>query len=117
MNLEFVLALAAFLLFFQFGMRYVLIYRFTDSRVEVLLFGILPVSSTRYDLIIEVKIISPWMASLWPAVWMQNRLIGEFVRIRRSGLPVLITPDDPEEFVRELQRRVYEQTGEWLLRS
>ena len=47
---EFVLGIAAFLLAFHLGMRYVITYRLTDSRLEVLLFGFLPVSMTRYDL-------------------------------------------------------------------
>jgi len=44
---EFILALAAFLLFYQFGMRYVITYHLTDRRLEVRLFGFLPVSMTR----------------------------------------------------------------------
>jgi hypothetical protein len=39
---EFVLGIAALLLAFHFGMRYVITYRLTHSRLEVLLFGILP---------------------------------------------------------------------------
>ena len=44
---KFVLGIAAFLLAFHLGMRYVITYRLTDSRLEVLLFGFLPVSMTR----------------------------------------------------------------------
>ena len=87
MSPDFVLALAAFLLAFHFGMRYVIIYRLTDSRLEVRLFGILPVSMTRYDLIDEVRIIDYLKAFVWPIrVWMVNRLVGSFVVIRKGGL-------------------------------
>ena len=117
MGPEFVLGIAAFLLAYHFGMRYVLVYRFTDRRVEVLLFGILPVSSTRYDRITEVHINAYWRVFVGPALWFANRLVGPFVGIRRSGLPLLITPAKPEEFARELSLRVQEWTGEWPLVS
>ena len=47
MSFKFVIGVAAFLLAFHFGMRYVLTYRFTDTRVQAVLFGVLPVSSKR----------------------------------------------------------------------
>ena len=53
---KFLIGVAAFVLAFQFGMRYVLTYRFTDTRVEAVLFRVLPVSSTRYDRITGVTI-------------------------------------------------------------
>jgi hypothetical protein len=34
---------------------------------------------------------------------------------RKWGLTAAITPDDQEEFVREVRRRVYQETGEWPL--
>ena len=116
MSSEFVIGVAAFSLAYQFGMRYVITYRFTETRVQAVLFGILPACSIRYDRIDEVS-INPYVKVLiGPALWVPNRLIGSFVAIRRrSGLAVLMTPDDPEKFVRELGLRVQEWTGEWPL--
>ncbi len=117
MSLEFVLGMAVFLLALHFGMRYVLVYRLAASRMEVLLFGTLPVSSTGYDLITQVSINDYLKAFFWPSVWMASRLVGPFVVIRRSGLPLVIFPAKPEEFARELSLRVQERTGEWPLAS
>jgi hypothetical protein len=102
-------------LVYQFGLRYVLAYRFTDTRVQAVLFRVIPLSSTRYDRITGVSINDYWNAFSWPALWFANRLTGRFVLIRRSGPSVLITPSKPEEFARELSLRVQEQTGEWPL--
>ena len=52
----FIIALAAFLLFYQFGMRLVITYHLTNIRLEVRLFGFLPVSMTRSYLVDEVRI-------------------------------------------------------------
>ena len=117
MSPEFVIGIAAFLLAFHFGMRYVLTYRFTDTGVQAVLFRVLPMSSTRYDRITEVRINAYWRVFVGPALWLANRLVGPFVVIRRSGLPLLITPAKPEEFARELSLRVQEWTGEWPLVS
>jgi hypothetical protein len=117
---EFVIGVAAFLLAFHFGMRYVLTYRFTDTRVRAVLFRVLPVSSTSYDRITGVSINSYARVFFGWAVWVPNRLVGPFVLIRRSGLSglaVLMTPAEPEEFARELSLCVQERTGEWPLAS
>jgi hypothetical protein len=113
----FIIAFAAFLLFFQFGMRYVITYHLTDIRLEVRLFGFLPVSMTRYDLVEEVRINDYLKGFFLPAIWMVNRLMGSFVVIRRSGLPLVISPAKPREFARELSLHVQEWTGEWPLVS
>jgi len=98
---EFILALAAFLLFYQFGMRYVITYHLTNIRLEVRLFGFLPVSMTRYDLIDEVRINDYLKAFAWPIrVWIVNRLVGSFVVVRRGGLALVISPAKPREFTR-----------------
>jgi hypothetical protein len=117
---KFVIGVAAFLIAFHFGMRYVLTYRFTDTSVQAVLFRVLPVSSTRYDRITEVSINAYMRVFIGWAVWVPNRLVGPFVLIRRSGLSglvVLMTPAKPEVFARELSIRVQERTGEWPLAS
>ena len=85
MGHEFIITLAALLLAYHFGMRYVITYHLTDRRLEVRLFGFLPVSMTRYDLIDEVRINDYLKAFAWPIrVWMVNRLVGSFVVVRRG---------------------------------
>jgi len=113
--IKFLIGVAAFLLAFHFGMRYVLTYRFTDTRVQAVLFRVLPVSSTSYERITGVSINSYGRVLVGWVVWVPNRLVGPFVLIRRSGLAVLMTPAKPEEFARELSLRVQERTGEWPL--
>jgi hypothetical protein len=112
---KFLIGVAAFLIAFQFGMRYVLTYRFTDTRVQAVLFRVLPVSSTSYERITGVS-INPYARVFFGWVlWVPNRVVGPFVLIHRSGLALLITPANPEEFARELSLRVQERTGEWPL--
>src|SRR5919199_5199097 len=106
------------LLAYHFGMRYVITYRLTDRRLEVRLFGFLPVSMTRYDLIDEVRVNDYLKAFVLPSFWTVNRLVGSFVVISRGGLfPLVISPAKPREFARELSLHVQEWTGEWPLRS
>ncbi len=117
MGLGFIIFFVVVLLAYHFGMRYVITYRLTDRRLEVRLFGFLPVSMTRYDLIDEVRVNDYLKAFVLPSFWMANRLVGLFVVVSRSGLPLVISPAKPREFARELSLHVQEWTGEWPLRS
>ena len=103
----------------QFVMRHVLTYRFTEDSVQAVLFGSVPVSITSYDRIEEVRQVSWAEAFLYPHAWRAaNRLNGPFlVILRKWGLPVAISPEDPEGFARELRRRVFQQTGRLPLGS
>ena len=113
MGHEFIIAFVAFLLFYQFGMRFVITYLLTNIRLEVRLFRFLPVFMTRYDLIVEVRINDYLKAFAWPiSVWTVNRLVGSFVVVRRDGLALVISPAKPREFARELSLHVQEWTGE-----
>ena len=118
MGHEFIIDFVAFLLFYQFGMRFVITYHLTNIRLEVRLFGFLPVFMTRYDLIDEVRINDYLKAFAWPVrLWTVNRLVGSFVVVRRDGLALVISPAKPREFNRELSLHVQEWTGEWHLVS
>src|SRR5215218_6503047 len=68
-------------------MRYVITYHLTDRRLEVRSFGFLPVSTTSYDLVDEVRINDYLKAFFWPLswVWMFNRLVGSFVVVRQGA--------------------------------
>jgi hypothetical protein len=111
-----VLVLLFNLLFAGFVLRRILSYRLTDGSVQVVFFGSRPVSTTSYDRIEEVRQIT------WAEVWRclharraANRLNGPFVMIHtKGGLPVVISPANPGEFIRELRQRAYQRTGELL---
>ena len=108
-----VLIVMIVLTFYQFGLRYVLTYRLTDTDVRAVLFGAVPVSVRRYQFITEVHTTSPLGSPFSMALRAQNRFIGQGVMVSSSGsfFPVLYTPDDAEGFARALRRRVYQQTG------
>ena len=62
------------LLVFQFGLRYVLTYRLTDTGVWPVLFGVVPVSVRSYQSIREVHTITP-LESLFTFAWrVQNKI-------------------------------------------
>ncbi len=106
--------MAVILLFYQFGMRYVLTYRLTDEDVRAVLFGVVPVSLRKYQFITEVHTLSPLEFTL---AWrVPNRLMGHggvivFSKDSFFFGAVLYTPDNAEGFARELRRRVYQHTG------
>ena len=117
---EFLVPAAVILLFYLFGLRYVLTYRFTDHAVQVMLVRLIPVSSIRYENIEEVRHVSFWEALLYLHAWKAgNKLFtGQIVLIyRRRKVPVVITPDNAERFIRELRERVYQKTEQWPLVS
>lgn len=119
MPLDFVIVAALVLLFGllvqQFVLRHILTYRITEDNVQVMLFGAVPVSTTSYSRIKEISQITWGEAWRYPHAWRcANRLNGPFVLIHRKwGLPVAISPDDPEKFIRELRQRAHERTGQW----
>lgn len=110
----FILLVAFVLFFWQFGMRYVLTYHFTDIDVRAVLFGVVPVSIRRYEFIREVQILSPLAGLFWPTSPTNSKFIAWGVLISSGSIffrAALYTPDDVEGFARELRRRVYRQTG------
>ena len=113
---DFIAFVMVVLLLFQFGLRYVLTYRLTDTDVRAVLFGVVPVSVRRYQSVREVRTISPPKSLFTLASRVQNRFTGQGVMIFSSGSfffgAVLYTPDDAEGFARELRRRVYQQRGQ-----
>jgi hypothetical protein len=105
---------ALILLFWQFGMRYVLTYRFTDEDVRAVPFGAVPVSIRRYEFIKEVQVLSPLAALFWPTNMAHSRFIARGVLISSGSIfyrAAFYTPDDAEGFAQELRRRVYRRTG------
>jgi hypothetical protein len=98
-------------------LRYTLTYRLTDEDVRAVLFGVVALSVRRYQSITEVRTTSFFEGYFTLAWRVPNRLTGRGVLIFSKGSlfwgAVLYTPDDPEEFARELRRRVYQATG-WV---
>lgn len=123
MTPDFIIVAALVLLFGlllqHFVLRHILTYQLTEGSVRVVLFGTVPLSSTSYGRIEEIRQVTWAEAWRYPHAWRAaNRLNGPFVLIHRKwGLPVVITPEDPDGFVRELRERVYHETGEWPLVS
>jgi hypothetical protein len=116
---EFLVAVAVILLFYQFGLRYVLTYRFTDRAAQVVLVRVIPLISIRYEDVEEVRHVSLWEVLFLPAWRAGNKLFtGPIVLIHRGRkMPVVITPDNAQRFIRELRERVYQKTGQWPLGS
>ena len=123
MTPDFIAVVTIIALVYQFGLRYVLTYRLTDEDVRAVLFWVVPLSVRRYRFITEVhtaSFLEMQFAWVWP---VQNRLIGRGVMICDGGSEslifhtVLYTPDDAEEFAKELRRRVFQQTGRLPLGS
>lgn len=91
----------------QYLDRYLYGYRLGDEGIEIVLFKVIPIKRIRYDRITGVRSISS--ARMWLdldylfVVRFGNRVWGPAVLIfRRRGLPIVITPDNVDEFVREL---------------
>jgi hypothetical protein len=110
-----VVFLAIFVFFAQFLWRWIVRYRVTDLGIEVLLFGLIPESKTQLKDILEVRKVSfsellPWKNPK-SVGWFRlgNRLWGDGVLIRRKrGIfrNFVITPDEPDEFVKELNLKI-----------
>jgi hypothetical protein len=70
---------------FDFGLRYVLTYRFTDENVRAVLFGVVALSVRRCQSITEVHTTS-FFEGQFTWVWrVTNRLTGHGVLIFREG--------------------------------
>ena len=117
-----ILILLLLALVLQFGLRYAITYRLTRRSILVVLFRVVPISRTPYERIREVS--GPWwhaesLGDLF-AVKFGNRVYarGGSVLIRRKwALSIVLSPDDPEEFIRELRERAHQRTGKWPLVS
>ena len=101
-----------------FGLlRYRLItYRFRDSDFQAALFGLIPIKVMKYQSIVEVREIKFLDAFrlTTPPIALGNRLRNRCVLIRKdSGAfkNVIVTPDNPGQFVMDLKKRILEVTG------
>jgi hypothetical protein len=94
----------------QFAGPYLYQYRLGDQRLEVKLFGLVPILVLYFSDISEAKVLSgSQLFNPWGGVRFANRVFAvRPVQIRRKkGLlrSVILTPDDPESLVAEINRR------------
>jgi hypothetical protein len=93
---------------FQILGRYVFRYRITKDSLQFVVFGKIPYMSIKLANIAEIREVSFKEATFQkPLVWRcGNRLWGKIVLIRRKkGIikTILITPDNPDEFISEIR--------------
>lgn len=99
-------------------LRSLLSYRFTDKNLLIVVFGMVPIFRISYQHITNIKSRADWPESLrdfFPPNFCNKLYPRQGVTLirRRRGLSVVICPDDPDGFVRELRQRVHQRTGEW----
>jgi len=107
------------ILFFQYIGRFIYSYRTNGSGIKVVLFGFITTLSIEYADIVEIRKISFREACFgtgFLTLRYGNRLWGDIVLIRKSrGFfhSIVITPDNTEEFISEVQRNldIPSQTG------
>jgi len=84
-------------------------YRITDNSVEFVMFRTVPVWKSFFDDISDVRIISFAELLITPSFHLMNRPFGQYVLVRkRRGIfrAVVITPDNPKEFVKLVQQKI-----------
>lgn len=96
-------------LLYAFGFRYVLRYQLGPSALEARYFGFVRVLHLPYRDVDQVTVMGYWESTKYGvARRLGNRLGGSVVAVhRRGGLieVILLTPDEPESFAKELRRR------------
>jgi hypothetical protein len=83
-------------------------YRITDTSIQFILFGNLPVWTSSFDDILEIRSISFSRMLIAPSLHLMNRPFAQYVLVRkRRGIfrTVVITPDDAGKFVKLVQQK------------
>lgn len=105
--------MAALVLFAQFGLRFLLRYQLREEKLVLSLLGFIPLGVIPLARIRDIREVS--LAEVAPLAWAprwSNRLFGRYVRIesyhprnkQRRVSTLVLTPDDPDEFVRAVAR-------------
>ena len=84
-------------------------YKITDSSIEFVMFGKLRVWRSSFEDITEIQLVSFARSMILPSLHLMNRPFGQFVLVRRRrGMfkAVLISPDQPQEFVRIVRQKI-----------
>lgn len=96
---------------FQFFGRYVINYQLNDASLTIVVFGFIKVMKIPYADIGDVREMT-FKETLRPSLTtlrFGNRIFGNIILIeRKAGLVrrVLITPDDPSDFISKIRARV-----------
>ncbi len=106
-----VIAAAILLLLFigQFALRFIYSYDVEGGTIRIILFSAIPVARIPISDVVQVTRASPrglWL-NPWYALRLGNRIFGHAVLIkRRDGWikSIVITPDDPDQFIDEFNR-------------
>jgi hypothetical protein len=108
------LTLLGWLLLWQFGLRLLYSYRVNSRGIEIMLFSLIPVARFTLRRVLSARCLSregrfalwnPFFLNPFTTLRLGNRLFGPVVLVERApGLirTILLTPDDPDSFVREL---------------
>jgi hypothetical protein len=83
-------------------------YRITDTSIQFILFGNLPVWKSSFDDILDIQSISFGRMLIAPSLHLMNRPFAQYVLVRkRRGLfrTAVITPDDAEKFVNLVRQK------------
>lgn len=103
-------------LLFQYGGRYVYNYKIRERSIEIKLFGKIPLKRILFNNIAEIRRTSyretsPFkIAEMFSTLRFGNRIWGEIVLVRqKKGFIkiVLITPDNADVFIHEVQQRLH----------
>jgi hypothetical protein len=84
-------------------------YRITDDAIEFVMFGNLRVWRSSFGDISDIRLVSFARALVLPALHLMNKPFAQYVLVRkRRGVFrwVLITPDQPAEFVRTIREKI-----------
>jgi len=99
-------------LFYQYLLRYILIYRFKDKGLAAVYFGFVTVMYVKYEEIEDVRIM-PLKDSLFRGgmrtLRAGNKLTGPVVAFKRTkGVmnQFFLTPGDPAVFAEELKNKI-----------
>jgi hypothetical protein len=103
-----------FIAFFFFSIR----YRIKNNRVEFLHWWVFPVHRVRFDNIRDLRVIPRnecWFGP-WGAFRYGNKLFPKKIVVieKKKGVfkTILLTPDNPEEFVNEIKKSfIFQQSS------
>lgn len=93
----------------QYAGKYYFKYKIRNTRVEHLLFGLIPIGSVKFDNIEDIRMYDPEKdKDPYPYDW-ENRAYGnEVIIIQKRGLSknIILTPDNPSEFIKEIKKHI-----------
>lgn len=109
--IAFLLLLLFAVMFFQYTGRYLYNYVIKDTGIVIALFGKIPLKHMNFNNIAEIRKTSyKETFSMVSALRFGNRIWGDIVLVRqKKGIikTVLITPDNADKFILEVQHQLH----------